>query len=221
MFGVGHVANCDCGVTGASPHVNPALMRSLADRLNEQAKADADDRELTSRTDRRREQNAREAELKALAVQLVGLKPQTLPQLGLEEQMVNAILLAQAIKSPNARNRQVSVVRQHLRDLGQDALDDIVVLLEARDRGVAPRQPSPSAVESTSPAAAWTERLVAEGDAALEELLQSHPDLDRQVLRQRIRAVTKAGRAATTPELERARDRLRLELQRFLAGVLR
>lgn len=220
MFRVGHLAKYDSGVTGASPRVNPALMRSLADRLNEQAKADADDRELTSRTDRRREQSARETELKALAVQLVGLKPQKLAPLGLEEQMLNAILLAQAIKSPNARNRQVSVVRQHLRDLGQDALDDLVVLLEARDRGVAPRMPSPSAVESTRAAATWTERLVAEGDAALEELLQGYPGLERQVLRQRIRAVAKAGRAANTPELEQVRDRLRLELQRFLEKAL-
>jgi ribosome-associated protein len=184
-------------------------MRSLADRLHEQAIADADDRELTSRTDRRREQMAREAELKALAVQL-----------GLEEQVVNAILTAQAIKSPNAKNRQVGVVRQHLRDLGPDALDDLVVLLEARDRGVAPRQPTPSAVESATMAATWTERLVVEGDVALDELLQSYPELDRQVLRQRTRAAAKAARSAGTPELERTRDRLRLELQRFLEGVL-
>lgn len=196
------------------------IMRSLADRLHEQAIADADDRELTSRTDRRREQLARETELKALAVQLVGLKPQKLPQLGLEEEVVNAILTAQAIKSPNARNRQVSVVRQHLRELGADAVDDLVVLLEARDRGVAPRQPTPSAVEGAAKAATWTERLVVEGDVALDELLQSYPDLDRQVLRQRIRAVAKAARSAGTPELERTRDRLRLELQRFLEGVL-
>jgi ribosome-associated protein len=196
-------------------------MRSLADRLHEQAKADADDRELTSRSDRRREQNARETELKALAVQLVGLKPQKLAQLGLEEQLVNAILTAQAIKSPNARNRQVSVVRQHLRELGQEAVDELMALLEARGRGAVPLPPSPSgAGESASAAATWTERLVAEGDPALEELLQSYPDVERQVLRQRVRAVTKAGRAANTPELERARDRLRLELRRFLESVL-
>lgn len=197
-------------------------MRSLADRLQEQKKADADDRELTSRTDRRREQNARETELKALAVQLVGLKPQKLAPLGLDEQMLNAILSAQAIKSPNARNRQVSVVRQHLRELGGAAVEALVALLSARDRGAAARQPSPSgsAGETASAAATWTERLVAEGDAALEELLQSHPDVERQVLRQRVRAVAKAGRAAITPELERARDRLRLELQGFLEDVL-
>ena len=221
MFRVGHLAKYDSGVTGASPRVNPALMRSLADRLHEQAKADADDRELTSRSDRRREQNARETELKALAVQLVGLKPQKLAQLGLEEQLVNAILTAQAIKSPNARNRQVSVVRQHLRELGQEAVDELVALLEARARGAVPLPPSPSGGgESASAAATWTERLVAEGDPALEELLQSYPEVERQVLRQRVRAVTKAGRVANTPELERARDRLRLELRRFLESVL-
>lgn len=196
------------------------IMRSLADRLHEQAIADADDRELTSRTDRRREQLARETELKALAVKLVGLKPQKLPHLGLEEEVVNAILTAQAIKSPNAKNRQVSVVRQHLRELDADAVDDLVVLLEARDRGVAPRQPTPSSVESASVAGTWTERLVVEGDVALDELLQRYPDLDRQVLRQRIRAVAKAARSAGAPELERTRDRLRLDLLRFLEGVL-
>jgi ribosome-associated protein len=39
----------------------------------------------------------------------------------------------------------------------------------------------------------WRERLLAEGDAALEELLRDHPDLDRSRLRQLVRRA-RAGR---------------------------
>lgn len=93
-------------------------MRTLADRQREREKAEADDRDLTSRTDRRREQSSRETALKKLARRLVGLKPHQLTALALGEELRDAIDHARAIRSANAHNRQIAVVRQHLRDMG-------------------------------------------------------------------------------------------------------
>src|SRR6187455_2491757 len=96
-------------------------MRTLADRLHEKAKADADDRELESRSDRRRQQDARETLLKELATRLVAARATALGRLGLDEELRAAIATAQAIRSAPARNRQINVVRQHLRALGPAA----------------------------------------------------------------------------------------------------
>ena len=135
-------------------------MRTLADRRNEQAKANADDRELESRTDRRRQQDAHETMLKGVANRLVDAKPTVLQRLELDEELLTAIATAQAIRSAPARNRQVNVVRQHLRALGP-SLDALVRRLDGPSRGpvshgAPPSKPGPA----PSPAVqAWCERV--------------------------------------------------------------
>jgi ribosome-associated protein len=193
-------------------------MRTLSDRLREQAQADADDRDLTSRTDRRRAQNTRETALKDLAVALVGLKPKQLERFELSEQLLSAIASAQAMKSPNARNRQVSVVRQHLRDLGP-GVELIEARLAALKGGSAAPGAMPAAVAASEPPsnsalAAWLERLVSEGDPALEELLGAHPEADRQSIRQAARAAAKVRQTGgLASAVKRADERLRKELE--------
>lgn len=192
-------------------------MRTLADRQREREKAEADDRDLTSRTDRRREESSRETALKRLARRLVELKAPKLQGLGLAEELLDAIQEARAIRSPNARNRQIGVVRQHLRDLGPEvaklelALERAVgglpgpvqmSAMRAAPSGAVPSGAVPTAV------VAWAERLVGEGDTALDELLARCPELDRQQLRQCVRAATKARKAAS-PDAARAEQRLR------------
>src|ERR1044071_4583510 len=144
-------------------------MRTLADRRHEQARANEDDRDLESRTDRRRQQDARETMLKTLATRLVGLKPAALARLALDDELRAAIGTAQAIQSAPARNRQVNVVRQHLRSLGPEA-EALLRRLDGTGKSGAPA-PSPSPVAAAGSAAArgWMERLLASGDEALEE----------------------------------------------------
>lgn len=190
-------------------------MRTLADRQHEKAKADADDRDLESRSDRRRVQDARETRLKALAVRLVGMKAPAIARLGLDEELLQAIATAQAIRSAPARNRQVNVVRQHLRSLGP-ALD---ALLERID---APRSGGPSIVAAPPAAVSadvvrWLERLCSEGDDALEALVNERPDADRQLLRQRMRELARARISQHAPSMGRAELRLREALSALLA----
>jgi ribosome-associated protein len=181
-------------------------MRTLADRQREKAKADADDRDLESRTDRRRREDARETLLKGLATRLVAAKPTTLARLGLDEELLAAIVTAQGIRSAPAQNRQINLVRQHLRALGPD--------VDALARRMDEPAPAASAAgPATAPALrpevkAWCERLEETGDAALEELLDKHPAADRQQLRQRMRELSRARAAGHGPSLRRAEARL-------------
>lgn len=176
-------------------------MRTLADRRHEDAKAEADDRDLESRSDRRREEDARETHLKALATRLVALKESALGRLGLDAELREAIDMARAIRSAAARNRQINVVRQHLRALGPDA-DALARRLETPGKG------APQAPAASPEALAWLERLAAGGDAALGELIALHPGADRQRLRQRLLDLGRARKAGEAGAVARAEQRL-------------
>jgi ribosomal 50S subunit-associated protein YjgA (DUF615 family) len=192
-------------------------VRTLADRRNEQAKANADDRELESRTDRRRQQDAHETMLKAIATRLVDAKPVVLQRLELDEELSAAVATAQAIRSAPARNRQVNVVRQHLRALGP-SLDALVRRLDGPRGPASQSAPSPKPGPAPSPAVqAWCERLAESGDNALEELVRLHPGADRQQLRQRMRELARASAQAHAPAVARAEARLRSLVEAGLA----
>jgi ribosome-associated protein len=192
-------------------------MRTLADRQHEQAKADADDRDLESRTDRRRRDDTRETLLKGLATRLVAAKPAKLARLDLDEELLAAIVTAQGIRSAPAQNRQINLVRQHLRALGPD-----VDLLARRMDAPAPAAATVAAPSSAPPVRpevkAWCERLEETGDAALEELLQSRPGADRQQLRQRMRELSRARAAGHGPSVRRAEARLCEQLASVLVA---
>ena len=189
-------------------------MRTLADRQHEQVKADADDRDLESRSDRRRQQDAHETRLKALAVRLVGMKPPALARLALDEELLAAIATAQMIRSAPARNRQVNVVRQHLRSLGP-GLDALLARLEAPRAGQQPASPPPPPRVSSG-AERWLERISNDGDPALEALFSERPDADRQQLRQRVRELARARASQHAPSVGRAELRLREALGALL-----
>jgi ribosome-associated protein len=193
-------------------------MRTLADRRHEQAKADADDRDLTSRTDLRRKQTTRETELKRLARRIVLLKAQQLAALGLEEELLEAVQMARALTNAGARNRQIGVVRQHLRDMGAG-----IAAIEARLEPGASRGPAVSAVPSAarrdpSRALAWMDRLTSEGDVALGELCGEYPAAPRQQLRQQVRAVVKARGGSDFAAAARAERRLQQALEGLLGS---
>ena len=193
-------------------------MRTLADRQHEKAKADADDRDLESRSDRRRQQDARETQLKAVASRLVGLKVQVLDRLGLDEELRTAIATAQAIRSAPARNRQVNVVRQHLRALGP-GLDALLARLDTPARGAVEPRPAPSAPPAAvnPEAERWLERLATGGDEALDALFTEHAHADRQQLRQRARELARAHASQHAPSIRRAEVRVREALAALLA----
>jgi ribosomal 50S subunit-associated protein YjgA (DUF615 family) len=193
-------------------------VRTLEDRRREQAKASADDRELESRTDRRRQQDAHESMLKALATRLVSSKPAALERFELDEELATAVATAQAIRSAAAKNRQVNVVRQHLRALGP-ALDALVRRMDGPARG----RPATSGQQSPRPAAspatlAWMERLAEQGDPGLDALMRRYPAADRRSLRQGARELGRARAEGHPLAVARAEARLRALLEPLLEG---
>lgn len=193
-------------------------MRKLTDRLREKAKADADDRDLTSRSDLRRAENTKEDRLKQLAQTLVDLKPGQLGRLQLDDELLEAVQHAQALGDRRAQSRQIGVVRQHLRTQadGTKALSERVAALKA---GMLPSLPPPAAPPQAGneQQELWLERFVNEGDPALEEFFVAYPEVDRQVLRQGTRVVARARDSGIASAASaKAEARLRAELQRWL-----
>lgn len=193
-------------------------MRTLSDRLRERAKAEADDRDLTSRSDLRREQQVRETALKRLATTLVNLKPKQLERLALDEPLLEAIALARSMPTALALNRQIGVVRQHLRERGDGwrELASRVAELEAGTLASTPPT-APAEAEASPEVTSWIERLTSEGDAGLAAFLELHPEADRQALRQAARAAMKA-RESGLPlrSIKKADERLRRSLEAWL-----
>lgn len=187
-------------------------MRTLRDRRREEQRAEADDRLLESRSDRRRDDARRETAFKRLARRLVDLDPRHLARLQPNEALRAAIQLAQAIRSPRARNRQIAVVRQHLR---ADDADELEVRLHRLLEGKLPASAAAPADERATAIAAWQRRLVEGGDPALSEFLAQHSALERhQELRQLLRVIDRSG--PESPGGRRALDRLRQAISQLV-----
>ncbi len=155
----------------------------------------------------RSEQRRAALDVLALANQLAGLSPVQLAKLPVPEALLPHIAEARRITQHVAHKRQVAFLAKQMRREDDAALAAIRDALDAggeagrRDAALLHR------------AEAWRERLLAEGDAALAELLAAHPGADRQALRQLARNAAE----------ERARDkppRAYRELFRAIRDVL-
>ena len=155
----------------------------------------------------RSEQRRAALDVLALANQLAGLSPVQLARLPVPEALLPHIAEARRITQHVAHKRQVAFLAKQMRREDDAALAAIRDALDAggeaggRDAALLHR------------AEAWRERLLAEGDAALAELLAAHPGADRQALRQLARNAAE----------ERARDkppRAYRELFRAIRDVL-
>lgn len=181
--------------------------------------AEADDRDLRSRTDAREVRVNEEVALKALAKSLVELKAKQLERLELPEDVHEAVRFAQAITSAVAFNRQIRLIRQHLRRVGRAPVE---ARLEALREGRLHSEEAPAAAPPSpldSALRAWLERIESEGDVALEALFTEHPSADRQALRQRVRALAKA-RQSATGEGDRRVQRAERELSERLSELV-
>lgn len=155
-------------------------MRKLSDRLREEAKEDP--RDLSSRTDARREQRESEDALTELATRLTELGKKHFARLSLPEYLAIAVVEARRITSPPALERQLRVVRRVLRGL------DIAPILAALDELEHPRESH----DVHRRALQWAQRLLVEGEAGLQQFLESFPHADRTRVRTLMRAkVTK------------------------------
>jgi ribosome-associated protein len=152
-----------------------------------------------------REKHLERKRLDALTERLVRLRPHELDLLRLEDDLREAVDELKALTG-SARGRQARYVHGLLRDMELDEL-------ERRVRMGSGSSYAPVPESSRSPVDRWLDRLIAEGDPAVNELVESHAKADRQQLRQLIRTSSK--RPATTAS-RRALRSLRATLEELL-----
>jgi len=129
-----------------------------------------------------RSQNRREAlEVLALGETLVELTAAQLARLPIPEDLLEHIEYSKRITAHGARKRQLAFLAKQMRREEDGVLDAIRDALEANS------ETSKRAVALMHRVEHIREKLLAEGDAALAELLDEYPDADRQQLRTLVR----------------------------------
>ena len=129
-----------------------------------------------------RSQQRRDAlEVLDLAEKLASLTPTQLAKLPIPEDLLPHLEHTRKITAHIARKRQLAFLAKQMRREDDETLEAIRDALD--EDGVAARRE----VAAMHRVEAWRERLLADGDAALAELLEEHPAADRQHLRQLVR----------------------------------
>ena len=113
------------------------------------------------------------AEAKDLGKSLIELKESDLRALNLDERLLDAILLAQRITSRGGLARQRQYIGKLMREIDPAPIEAAL--------GVESRLTAMDA-EKHKRVEAWRARLLTEGPAALDELIQWRPDADRKAL---------------------------------------
>jgi len=161
------------------------------------------DDENTQDFDERPSKSARKRDAAAaqdLGTRLIALKESDLVALGLPEQLLDAILLAKRITARGGLARQRQYIGKLMREVDPTPLE---AALDARSRG------AQFDAERHKRTEAWRARLLAEGSAALDELLKWCPEADRKALQALIDKATGAridsgSREAASRELFRS-----------------
>lgn len=123
----------------------------------------------------RRRQDARAVSL--LGLELIALSPSVLDRLDLPSELREAIALCQRLKL-RARSRQKRLIAQLLRAEDHDAIRGrIGTYGVVRFRDIAREKQNEL----------WCARLIAEGDPALQDFMETYPDADRQQIRTFVR----------------------------------
>ena len=133
------------------------------------------------RDDSRSQQRREALEVLSLGQQLVALTETQLAKLPVPEALLPHIRDARRITSHIAHKRQMAFLATQMRREDDEVLDAIRDALD--EKGDAARRE----VAAMHRVEAWRDRLLAEGDVALAELIEQYPDADRQGLRQLVR----------------------------------
>ncbi|HTY48773.1 MAG TPA: ribosome biogenesis factor YjgA, partial [Steroidobacteraceae bacterium] len=150
-----------------------------------------DGTEGPSKSERKRAAHAAQA----LGEELVGLNDAELGALGLPEILHDAIVAARGIGSRAGLARQRQYIGRLMRDIDLDAVRGALAARAAQ---------SVLAAQRFHRLEAWRERLLREGAAALTQLAQLRPGLDRAAWERRIGAA-----AAEHPPGKAARELFR------------
>ncbi|HMM65800.1 MAG TPA: ribosome biogenesis factor YjgA [Dokdonella sp.] len=132
-----------------------------------------------------------------LAETLATLTDAQLTRIPLAADLLDEVRRARATTQPIARKRQTQYLAKLLRRLEEEEIAAMRLVLESD------RQQSHRETAALHQLEAWRDRLVAEGDAALDELLEQHPTADRQQLRNLIRQAHSEAKKQKPPRASR------------------
>ncbi|WP_157980717.1 ribosome biogenesis factor YjgA [Aliidiomarina taiwanensis] len=150
-----------------------------------------DDDLRPSKSERKREVLA----LTDLGRQLVDMSPHELAGLPISSSLMEAIKLAQRVRNKHAAfKRQIQYIGKLIRSSDAQAILDA---MDARQQAYLVEQKHFHALEQ------WRDRLISEGDAALHDVLEQWPHIDRQHLRQLIRTAQKQAETNKPPTAAR------------------
>lgn len=127
-----------------------------------------------------------------MAWRLMELGAHDLPDIPLDERVRDELHVAREMKPSKSRNRQIRFVAKLMRSTDLDAIEASLSKLRLTD---ASRDLMLKRCE------VWRNRLLDEGDTALQGLMEVCPQADRQALRQLVRRAKKEVAAAKPPKL--------------------
>ena len=134
------------------------------------------DEEWISKTQRKRECDA----LQALGEQLITLKPDELRRFDLPDSLFDAIEAAHKINKHGALKRQKQYIGRLMRDVDADMVANQLADIRHKDDL---HNAHFKRLEK------WRDRIVEEGDQAINDLVNDYPEADRQHLRQLYRNI--------------------------------
>ncbi len=130
------------------------------------------------------------AELQRLGEQLVALKPAQIPTFSFSQAMLDALDEYTRIKNRTAQQR-------HIRRIGKLLADEDVLFIRQNLERLSANHPEEK--RRVKLLEQWRDRLIADGDSALNHLASICSELDRHYLRQLIRAAQKERESQKTP----------------------
>jgi len=152
--------------------------------------SDHEEPELKSKSQLKREMTA----LQDLGKKLTKLSAQQLQKIPLPDELHRAIDDARVIHSNSAMRRQMQYIGRLMRSADIEPIAAAIDFLNSQNN---------QANAHFHKLERWRDRLVAEGDTALSELLEAHPKADRQQLRQLIRNAQNESAKAKPPKSAR------------------
>jgi ribosome-associated protein len=152
-----------------------------------------------SKSQRKRDAQA----LQQLGSSLLDLPASEWLALGLPDRLIAALTEARRIRAHGARKRQLQYIGKLMREVDPQPIQRHFERLRQKRREQARHQQQ---LEH------WRDRLLEEGDSAIEACLEAHPRADRQRLRQLVRQARKERDHQQPPAASRALFRYLREL---------
>lgn len=112
--------------------------------------------------------------LRDLGAQLVNMAENQLQKFSLDEPLKAAIYEARRLKNRDAKRRQIRYIGKLMRNLDLTEIEQALDKLDHQSQTF--RQHSAKLEQ-------WRDRLIHEGDSAVEALIDTYPNADRQQLR--------------------------------------